>query len=200
MTSLPAGGRSRQGVPEGHDNGLPSIEGSPRIKKARKRGKRNMTVPVKALERKVRRRLARNAEWDSPMFRLAQEQFLKAAEIMNLDENVRERLLFPQRTLIVSFPFRRDEYSQVETAFGYRVQHVLTMGPTKGGIRYHEDVNLGEVSALHVDVVEVCPDGTAVRRVERRCCDRSDDVFAHRTPAAHAAIHDGNHQHDWPRP
>ena len=89
-----------------------------------------------------------NAEWDSPMFRLAQQQFLKAAEIMNLDANVRDRLLFPQRTLIVSFPTRRDDYEHVETVFGYRVQHVLTMGPTKGGIRYHEDVNLGEVSAL----------------------------------------------------
>ena len=89
-----------------------------------------------------------SAEWDSPMFRLAQEQFLNAAEIMNLDSNIKERLLHPQRTTIVSFPFRRDNYKQVETVFGYRVQHVLSMGPTKGGIRYHEDVNLGEVSAL----------------------------------------------------
>ncbi len=89
-----------------------------------------------------------SAEWDSPMFRLAQEQFLQAANFMNLDSNVKERLLHPQRTTIVSFPFRRDDYQQVETVFGYRVQHVLTMGPTKGGIRYHEDVNLGEVSAL----------------------------------------------------
>ncbi len=88
------------------------------------------------------------AEWDSPMFNLAQQQFLHAAKLMNLDENVRDRLLFPQRTLIVSFPCRRDKYSEVETVFGYRVQHVLTMGPTKGGIRYHEDVNLGEVAAL----------------------------------------------------
>ncbi len=82
------------------------------------------------------------------MFNLAQNQFLQAAEIMGLDENLRDRLLFPQRTLLVSFPCRRDEYSEVETVFGYRVQHILTMGPTKGGIRYHEDVNLGEVSAL----------------------------------------------------
>ena len=88
------------------------------------------------------------AEWDSPMFNLAQPQFLHAATLMNLDENVRDRLLFPQRTLIVSFPCRRDKYSEVETVFGSRVQHVLTMGPTKGGIRYHEDVNLGEVAAL----------------------------------------------------
>ena len=87
-------------------------------------------------------------EWDAPMFRLAQDQFLKAAEIMELDTNVRDRLLFPQRSLTVSFPCRRDEYAEVETVFGYRVQHMLTMGPTKGGIRYHEEVNLGEVSAL----------------------------------------------------
>ncbi len=93
-------------------------------------------------------RLEGKTEWDSPMFRLAQEQFLRAARIMDLDENIRDRLLFPQRSLTVSFPCRRDEYSEVETVFGYRVQHVLTMGPTKGGIRYHEDVNLGEVSAL----------------------------------------------------
>ena len=89
-----------------------------------------------------------NAEWDSPTLRLAQRQFLKAADLMDLDQNVKERLQFPQRTLLVSFPFRQDEYDDVETVFGYRVQHLLTMGPTKGGIRYHQDVNLGEVSAL----------------------------------------------------
>jgi glutamate dehydrogenase (NAD(P)+) len=88
------------------------------------------------------------AEWNDPMFRLAQQQFLRAAQIMDLDENIRDRLLFPQRALMVSFPSRRDDYGEVETVFGYRVQHVLTMGPTKGGIRYHEDVNLGEVAAL----------------------------------------------------
>ena len=91
---------------------------------------------------------ARREEWNSPMFRLAQQQFLKAAHIIGLDDNVRQRLLFPQRTLVVSFPFRRDELEQVETVFGYRVQHLTTMGPTKGGIRYHEGVDLGEVSAL----------------------------------------------------
>ena len=92
--------------------------------------------------------VAARTEWDSPMFRLAQQQFLKAARIMQLDENICNRLLYPQRTLIVSFPCRRDDYVDVETVFGYRVQHVLTMGPTKGGVRYHQDVNLGEVSAL----------------------------------------------------
>jgi glutamate dehydrogenase (NAD(P)+) len=102
----------------------------------------------RAVHYAIERAWARGSEWDSPMFRLAQQQLLKAAHLIGLDDNIRQRLLFPQRTQIVTFPFRRDEYSQVEMVFGYRVQHVLTMGPTKGGIRYHEDVNLGEVSAL----------------------------------------------------
>jgi len=87
-------------------------------------------------------------EWESQMYREAVAQFDRVAEIMNLDSNVWERLRYPQRSLVVTFPYRRDKYSDVETLFGYRVQHVLTMGPTKGGIRYAPDVNLGEVAAL----------------------------------------------------
>ena len=87
-------------------------------------------------------------EWDSPMYREAVAQFENVAEMINLDDNVRERLTKPQRALVVTFPYRTDEYSKVRTAFGYRVQHVLTMGPTKGGVRYAADVNLGEVVAL----------------------------------------------------
>lgn len=103
---------------------------------------------VRSLRYAIERTRVRDAEWDSPMFRLAQRQFLKAAQLMSLDDNIRQRLLFPQRSLVVSFPFRRDDYTEVENVFGYRVQHVLSMGPTKGGIRYHQDVGLGEVSAL----------------------------------------------------
>lgn len=112
------------------------------------------------LDRAVRytleRTRARSSEWHSPMLRLAHQQFLKAAQVVDIDDNLRQRLLFPQRTQLVSFPFRRDEYNQVETVFGYRVQHVLTMGPTKGGVRYHEDVNLGEVSALAIWMTWKC--------------------------------------------
>ncbi len=103
---------------------------------------------VRHVRHAVKRRRAEAEEFRSPMFHLAQQQFLKAAQIMHLDDNVRERLLYPQRTMIVTLPFRRDDYRFVETVIGYRVQHVLTMGPTKGGIRYHQDVDLGEVSAL----------------------------------------------------
>jgi glutamate dehydrogenase (NAD(P)+) len=103
---------------------------------------------TRSLHYAIERAWAGTGEWNSPMFRLAQQQFLKAAHLMGLDDNIRQRLLFPQRTQVVTFPFRRDEYEQVELVFGYRVQHVLTMGPTKGGVRYHQDVDLAEVSAL----------------------------------------------------
>ena len=108
----------------------------------------NASILARSLRYALERTRVRDAEWDSPMFRLAQRQFLKAAQLMGLDDNIRQRLLFPQRTLVTAFPFRRDKYMEVETVFGYRVQHLLTMGPTKGGIRYHQDVSLGEVSAL----------------------------------------------------
>lgn len=103
---------------------------------------------VRSIRYAVERSRAQHAEWESPMFRLAQQQFLKAAHLMELDDNIRQRLLFPQRTHVVTFPFRRDEHRYVETVAGYRIQHLLTMGPTKGGVRYHHDVNLGEVTAL----------------------------------------------------
>ena len=82
------------------------------------------------------------------MYRLAVAQLDRTAKLMGLQENLWHRLRTPQRAHVVSFPFRRDSYNVVETVFGYRVQHLTTMGPTKGGIRYDEDVNLGEVTAL----------------------------------------------------
>ncbi len=89
-------------------------------------------------------------EWDGPMYRLAVAQLDQTAKRMGLDDNIWERLRTPQRALVVSFPFRRDDYETVDTVHGYRVQHLLTMGPTKGGIRYDEDVHLGEVTALAI--------------------------------------------------
>src|SRR5262249_59539239 len=85
---------------------------------------------------------------DTPMDGRAAGQLDQTAKIMGRQENLWHRLRTPQRAHVVSFPFRRDSYNVVETVFGYRVQHLTTMGPTKGGIRYDEDVNLGEVTAL----------------------------------------------------
>lgn len=104
----------------------------------------------------IERTHARGAEWSSSMLHLAQQQFLKAAYITGLDPNIRQRLLFPERTQICALPFKRDGTDQVETVFAYRVQHVLTMGPTKGGLRYHPDVSLGEVAALSMWMTWKC--------------------------------------------
>lgn len=86
-------------------------------------------------------------ELDTPTFRLAVAQFDQAASLMDLDSNLRERLKLPQRSLTVSIPVRMDD-GHVEVFTGYRVQHDSSRGPSKGGIRYHPDVNMGEVAAL----------------------------------------------------
>ncbi|HSA59034.1 MAG TPA: Glu/Leu/Phe/Val dehydrogenase [bacterium] len=88
-----------------------------------------------------------SAEWDSPLFREIQKQFEITAMKMSLDENVFYRLRVPDRALIVCVPFRMDD-GTVRVVSGYRVHHNDSLGPCKGGIRYHEDVNFGEVSAL----------------------------------------------------
>ncbi len=88
--------------------------------------------------------------FESKMYKEVIKQYDEVSEFINLDSNIRERLKLPQRALTVTFPFRRDEYDEVETVVGFRVQHVLSMGPTKGGIRYDADVNLGEVTALAI--------------------------------------------------
>ncbi|HEX6300819.1 MAG TPA: Glu/Leu/Phe/Val dehydrogenase [Acidimicrobiia bacterium] len=82
------------------------------------------------------------------MYNEAVGQFNRVATLMGLDDNVADRLRVPQKSTVVSFPFRHDNYTEVETIFGYRVQHLTTMGPTKGGIRFDTDVDLGEVAAL----------------------------------------------------
>lgn len=86
-------------------------------------------------------------EFDHPTYRLAVAQFDQAAEAMNLDPNLRERLKTPQRSLVVGLPIRMDN-GQVRVFQGYRVQHDSARGPSKGGLRYHHDINLGEVAAL----------------------------------------------------
>jgi glutamate dehydrogenase (NAD(P)+) len=87
-------------------------------------------------------------EFDSQMYNEAVGQFNRVAVLMGLDENIADRLRVPQKSTVVAFPFRHDNYTEVETIFGYRVQHLTTMGPTKGGIRFDLDVDLGEVAAL----------------------------------------------------
>jgi glutamate dehydrogenase (NAD(P)+) len=86
-------------------------------------------------------------EWDSELYRIACSQFNRAANVLDLDPEFRTRLLEPRRTLTVNFPVRLDE-GEVRNFTGYRVQHTLTMGPTKGGLRFAPHVSLGECAAL----------------------------------------------------
>lgn len=86
-------------------------------------------------------------EWRSPASEMAVQQLDVAVQRLNLDKNVAGRLTRPDRALIVSVPTRMDDGS-VRVFTGYRVQHNDVLGPFKGGIRYHPDVNLGEVCAL----------------------------------------------------
>jgi glutamate dehydrogenase (NAD(P)+) len=84
-----------------------------------------------------------------PAYAMATEQFQVIADYLNIDESMRARMLQPKRSVIVTLPIRRDD-GRVETFQGYRVQHHLTMGPTKGGTRFHPGVSLGEVTALAI--------------------------------------------------
>ena len=84
---------------------------------------------------------------ESPVNEMALRQLDLAADRIGLDPNLRTRLRRPARALIVSVPTRMDDES-VHVFTGYRVQHNGALGPFKGGIRYHPEVNLGEVSAL----------------------------------------------------
>lgn len=78
---------------------------------------------------------------------MAQRQLDEIALEMGLDRELHERLRYPKRALIVTIPVRMDDGS-VKTFTGYRVHHDVTLGPAKGGIRFHPEVNLGEVSSL----------------------------------------------------
>jgi glutamate dehydrogenase (NAD(P)+) len=86
-------------------------------------------------------------EFYNETFRMAQRQLDEVAQLMNLDAGIHERLRYPRKALIVSVPIRLDN-GQTKVFSGYRVQHDQTLGPTKGGIRFHHEVNLGEVAAL----------------------------------------------------
>ena len=85
--------------------------------------------------------------YDSDVFRMACRQFDQAADAINLAENLRDRTKYPRRCIAVSLPVKRDNGS-VTVFEGYRVQHNLSTGPSKGGVRFHESVTLGEVAAL----------------------------------------------------
>ncbi len=85
--------------------------------------------------------------YDSDEFKMACRQFDQAADAINLPEEIRDRTKYPRRCVAFALPIKRDDGS-VTVFEGYRVQHNLSTGPSKGGIRFHQHVSIGEVSAL----------------------------------------------------
>ncbi|MEI8282300.1 MAG: Glu/Leu/Phe/Val dehydrogenase dimerization domain-containing protein, partial [Armatimonadota bacterium] len=78
---------------------------------------------------------------------MAREQLSVAANYLELDSGLHQVLSRPMRQLIVNFPVVLDN-GEVMVFEGYRVQHNSSRGPTKGGIRYHQDVDVNETTAL----------------------------------------------------
>lgn len=71
----------------------------------------------------------------------------RAAELLGYEQSDYDMLKYPERELKVSIPVEMDD-GTVKVFEGYRVQHSTSRGPAKGGIRYHQDVNMDEVKAL----------------------------------------------------
>jgi glutamate dehydrogenase (NAD(P)+) len=87
--------------------------------------------------------------YTGPVFEMARTQFHTIADYIGIPAGERERVLMPKRAIAVSCPVRMDD-GRVEVFQGFRVQHHLTLGPTKGGTRYATNLDMGEVAALAI--------------------------------------------------
>ena len=83
----------------------------------------------------------------APLYKDVMRSLENSARLMNANKNVIERLRLPRRAIRVSIPVRMDD-DRIQIFSGFRVQHNHTLGPFKGGIRYHPKVNMGEVAGL----------------------------------------------------
>jgi glutamate dehydrogenase (NAD(P)+) len=90
---------------------------------------------------------ASQLEWDTPLYRQASTQLEHALELAEIPDLVSTRLRHPERALILNLPVQMDDGSFASFP-AYRVQHSSVLGPTKGGVRYDEGVDLGECAAL----------------------------------------------------
>lgn len=85
--------------------------------------------------------------YDSPVFDIANAQYERACAWLDVPQDAMERTRRPKRALVVQVPVRMDD-GRIQSFEGYRVQHHLSLGPTKGGTRFHPQVTLGETAAL----------------------------------------------------
>jgi glutamate dehydrogenase (NAD(P)+) len=87
--------------------------------------------------------------YTGPVFDMACQQFEIIADHLDIPRDERARLLYPKRAITVSVPIHMDD-GRTEVFQAYRVQHHLTLGPTKGGTRFSPNLDIGEVAALAV--------------------------------------------------
>jgi glutamate dehydrogenase (NAD(P)+) len=95
------------------------------------------------------------AQPELDLFSVAVQQFNIAADVLGLEDSMRRILSHCQRELTVNFPVEMDDGS-VQVFTGHRVQHNTGPGPSKGGIRYHQDVTIAEVKALSMWMTWKC--------------------------------------------
>ena len=86
-------------------------------------------------------------EWDTPLFEQARSQLERALAHAEIPEFVANRLRYPERALMVSLPIKLDD-GTYRSFPAYRVKHSSVLGPTKGGIRFDDTVDMGECAAL----------------------------------------------------
>jgi glutamate dehydrogenase (NAD(P)+) len=87
--------------------------------------------------------------YSDPLFQMAKQQFEIIADYLGIAEGNRERIIYPKRAVSVALPIHRDD-GTVDVFHGYRVQHHLAIGPTKGGTRFSPHLTIGESAALAV--------------------------------------------------
>jgi Glutamate dehydrogenase/leucine dehydrogenase len=85
--------------------------------------------------------------YDDEVFQMACEQFRVIADYLNIDQSDREWATYPKRAVAVTLPVHMDDGS-TRALQGYRVQHHIALGPTKGGTRFAPSLSMGETAAL----------------------------------------------------
>ena len=85
--------------------------------------------------------------YDDEVFQMACEQFRVIADYLNIDQSDREWATYPKRAIAVTLPVHMDDGS-TQAFQGYRVQHHIALGPTKGGTRFAPSLSMGETAAL----------------------------------------------------
>ena len=119
----------------------------------------------------------------------ARSQLREAATILGYDDGVYNMLATPRREVTVGIPLRRDN-GEIEMLIGHRVQHNISRGPAKGGLRYSPDVDPRRgPRPRDVDDLEMRAARRSLRRRQGWRADRSPPVQRHRTGTRHPALH-----------